>query len=43
MLKNLYHYEIRDTCFKWFQSNAIERKQCATYDDTKSATETVRC
>ena len=43
LLKKLCHYGIRDTCFKWFQSYLTERKHYVTYNDTKSATKTVRC
>ena len=43
LLKKLYHYGIRDTCFKWFQSYLTERKQYVTYNDAKSATKTVIC
>ena len=43
LLKKLYHYGIRGACFKWFQSYLTERKQYVTYNDTESATKTVKC
>ena len=40
LLKKSYHYGIRDTTFKWFQSYLTERKQYVSYNDTKSVTKT---
>ena len=42
-ITKLYHYGIRDTCFKWFQSYLTERKMYVIYNDTKLVTKTVRC
>ena len=43
LLKKMYHYGIRGTAYKWFQSYLSNRKQYVTYNGICSSTKDVKC
>ena len=43
LLSKLFHYGIRGIAYKWFESYLQNRKQCVTYNDTKSSFKRIKC
>ena len=43
LLRKLFHYGIRGTAYKWFESYLHNRQQCVTYNGVKSSMKTIKC